>query len=200
MAGRDVDNSRDHSPAIPSRLSQEIPAQPASLRQQRQQQHHPKAQVRLDPKAALNRQTIEDQASQAYVSSARRRKPALNPLVSASEPDLLESASSPSHLSTSRPATTQPVQLNRPSRSPIPIVVRSTAPSRKIPPISSISLKASHADREAGNDHFKRGDYSAAHHDHPLPPLATQGRPLSISPSVPVLQLFASALCQSSHA
>ena len=156
-----ADNSRDHSPAIPSRLRQELPAQPAFLRQQ--QQPHPKAQARLDPKAALNRQAIDDQASQAYVSSARRRKRVLNPPVSASEPDLLESASVPKHSSTSRPATTQPVELNRPSRSPPPIVVRAPAPSRTIPPISPLSLKASHADREAGNDQFKRGDYSAAH-------------------------------------
>lgn len=156
-----ADNSRDHSPAIPSRLRQELPAQPAFLRQQ--QQHDPKAQARLHPKASLNRQAIDDQASQAYVSSARRRRPALNPPVSASEPDLLESAPLPKHSSTYRPATTQPVELNRPSGSPRPIFVRAPAPSRTIPPISPISLRASHADREAGNDQFKQGDYSAAH-------------------------------------
>jgi hypothetical protein len=154
-----ADNSRDHSPAIPSRLRPEFPAQPAFLRPTPS-----KAQPRLEPKAALNRQVIDDQASQAYVSSARRRKPASIPLVSASEPDLLESAAQPQPpRPTSRLAMDPSVQFDRSSKSPVPVVIRPPAPSRHIPSISSNSLKASHAAREAGNDQFRRGDYSAAH-------------------------------------
>jgi tetratricopeptide (TPR) repeat protein len=36
-------------------------------------------------------------------------------------------------------------------------------PTRTIPSVSAISLKASHSHREKGNEHFKRGDYSSAH-------------------------------------
>ena len=154
-----ADNSRDHSPAIPSRFRQELPAKPAFVRAQPS-----KTQPRLEPKAALNRYVIDDQASQAYVSSARRRKPASTPPPSASELDLLESAAQPQPpRSTSRLGTDQSFQSEPSSKSLLPVVFGPTAPSRDIPPISSISLKASHAARETGNDQFKRGDYAAAH-------------------------------------
>jgi tetratricopeptide (TPR) repeat protein len=150
-----ADNSRDHSPAMPSRFRQGFPAQPTDVRQQKF-----KPQTRPDSKSALNHQAIDDQASQAYISSARRRKPASRTPISESEPDLLDNASQhqPSH--PSRPATTGPSQHARPFQPPMPTTVH--PPFRNIPPISSISLKASHADREAGNNHFKRGDYSSA--------------------------------------
>lgn len=44
-----------------------------------------------------------------------------------------------------------------------PLAVRSAPPPRQIPSISSIALNASDSQREAGNAHYKRGDYSAAH-------------------------------------
>jgi UBA/TS-N domain len=158
-----ADNSRDHSPAVPSRLREEFPPQPAFLRQPQ-----PKSQPRLGPKAALNRQTLDDQASQAYVSSARRRKPASNPPISTSESDLLEIKPQSETLPPFRLATTPPRHLERPTQPTNDVVVRPTAPSRHIPQISAISLKASHAAREAGNDQFKRGDYSTAHQSYTL--------------------------------
>jgi tetratricopeptide (TPR) repeat protein len=145
-----ADNSRDHSPAIASRLRESVPPKPAFLRQQ---QPAPTA-----PRASLTRQALEEQASQAYVSSARRRKPATQPLVSASEPDLLEAV--PQQSLASRPSTTGP------GRSPKPSTLLAVWPvptPREIPPISSIALNASNRQREAGNAHYKRGDYSAAH-------------------------------------
>ena len=145
-------SSRDHSPAVPSRLRQESPAQPAFLHPQQ-----PKPQQRSDTISALNRQAIDDQASQAYVSSARR--PALRSPVLTSEVDLLEGASQVEPSFTSRPATTQD-QLSQPFP---PVAVRPPTTSRTIPQVPAISLKASHAEREAGNSHFKRGDYPAAH-------------------------------------
>lgn len=78
-----ADNSRDHSPAVPSRLREQAPAKPAFLRQQQQQPPS-------ISKAHLNRQAVDDQASQAYVSSARRRKAAVQPPVSVSNTDLLD--------------------------------------------------------------------------------------------------------------
>lgn len=152
-----ADNSRDHSPAMPSRLRQEIPVQPAYLRQQQF-----KPQPRVDNKTALNRQAIDDEASQAYTSSARRRK-AMKVPVSAAEPDLLESTPPPTIFPSTSPARTRSLQYGRLAQLPERTTVHSPASPRNIPTLSSISLKASHADREAGNQHFKRGDYSAAH-------------------------------------
>ena len=111
----------------------------------------------------MNRHAIDNQASQAYVSSARRRKPASNPPVSASEPDLLEKASTPAAQSTPRPATTHPVRRDQPTQLSPLVGIRPASLHRTIPPTSAITLKASQAEREAGNDHFQRGDYSAAH-------------------------------------
>ena len=156
--GPSADNSRDHSPAMSSRSRQEFPTQPVVLRQQQLG-----AQSRSDIKAALNRKVIDEQASQAYVSSARRPKSTPKAPASASEPDLLESASQPEPWPTNEAATNQPFQFDRPSHQSIPVALRPTAPSRRVPPVSPMSLKAFHADREAGNEQFKRGDYSAAH-------------------------------------
>jgi hypothetical protein len=147
-----ADNSRDHSPAIPSRLRDSVPSKPTFLRQQ-QQQPAPMA-----ARASLSRQAIEEQASQAYVSSSRRRKPATQQPVSTSEPDLLDARSQQSQ--PSRPSTTEP---NRSPQTSIPLAPRLATPAREIPHISSIALNASNSQREAGNAHFKRGDYSAAH-------------------------------------
>ena len=145
-----ADNSRDHSPSIPSRLRDSVPPKPTFLRQQQP--------APTTARASLSRQAIEEQASQAYVSSSRRRKPATQPLVSASEPDLLDARSQQSL--PSRLPTTEPSRLPQPS---IPLAPRPATPTREIPHISSIALNASNSQREAGNAHFKRGDYSAAH-------------------------------------
>ena len=154
-----ADNSRDHSPAFPSRLREAHSPQPAFLRQQQSpktisQQNIPSS------RAALSRQANEDQAAQAYVSSARRRKPPTQPPGAASEPDLLEGASRAQP--PMRPASSKPTQPT-PSPKPTQIAVRPSAPTRNIPSVSAMSLKASHSHREKGNEHFKRGDYSSAH-------------------------------------
>ncbi|KAJ9629166.1 auxilin-like clathrin-binding protein required for normal clathrin function [Knufia peltigerae] len=156
-------SSRDHSPAIPHRLRESIPQkQPAFLRQQTPS---PAATSR----AALNRTAADDEAAQAYVSSARRRKPPANsqPVVSASEPDLLDGNfkdAARSQQGSRAAATAMP-----PSRSQsqpyrhTDIPVRPPPPTRTIPTVTAISLQASHSHREKGNEHFKRGDYSSAH-------------------------------------
>lgn len=151
------DNSRDHSPAIPSRLRDSIPQQqPASSRP-----FFPEAS---SSRSSLTKAAAEEQAARAYVSSARRRKPQLasQVIVSASEPDLLEggykdtAATAATFPSSSFRSQSQPVRQAKPA-------VRPAAPTRTIPSISNISLKACHSHREKGNEHFKLGDYSSAH-------------------------------------
>lgn len=151
-------NSRGQSPAMPTHFRQEFPVQPAFLHQQR-----PQARSRLDLKAALNRQAIDDEASQAYVSTARKRQTAFKPSLSVSEPDLLENTLPPSPSSATQPAPIQTSRADPASQPAKPAVRLPPALSRKIPPTAPLSLKASHADRAAGNDYFKRGDYNAAH-------------------------------------
>lgn len=152
-----ADTSRDHSPAIPSRLRQEPPVNLSF-----QNQHQLKSQQRSDARAALNRQALDNEASQAYVSSARRRKPASNPLKFASQPDYLEKASTPEAQATPRPSMTHSLSREQSSKPPPPAAIRPASLSRTSPPTPALSLKASQADREAGNDHFRRGDYAAA--------------------------------------
>ncbi|KIW12114.1 hypothetical protein PV08_09388 [Exophiala spinifera] len=158
-----ADSSRDHSPAIPHRLRESLPQkQPAFLRQQTPS---PAATSR----AALNRATADEQAAQAYVSSARRRRaPASEqPVDPASEPDLLDGNFKAT--SEPQPAPRTAARASPPARSqPQPhrqtgMAVRPPPPSRTIPAVSAISLQASHSHREKGNEHFKRGDYSSAH-------------------------------------
>lgn len=170
MFDTSTDNSRDHSPAVPSRLRESHSPQPAFARQQ--QQDPLAGMMRPKPQQAprssrdmLSKQAAEEQASQAYVSSARRRKPATpTPSALQQEGDLLEGSSSAQSLP-SRPTTrSAPPQQQRPSPKPAtPIASRPPPPTRTIPSISTIALKASYTARVEGNNHFKRGDYSAAH-------------------------------------
>ena len=147
-------NSRDHSPAIPSRLRETVQppitrgssAVPAS---------------RDEPRTKLTRQNVEEQASQAYVSSARRRRPAAASRPAVPPPtdnDLLENSSATLDSSATHKS---PIKPSAPKPKNVPF--RATVPSRNIPQVSPISLKASHSHREAGNASFKRGDFSSAH-------------------------------------
>lgn len=145
-----ADTSRDHSPAIPSRLREGVPPKPAFLR--------PQQSSAPAPKVTLSRAAVEEQASQAYVSSARRRKAPIAVSASASERDLLNNTA-PSTLPL-RPAASRSSQSATVAAK---TVVKPIAPPRTIPPVSAIALKASNSQREAGNAHFKRGDYSSAH-------------------------------------
>lgn len=150
-----VDSSRDHSPVVPSRLREAASPQPAFMRQQ---QAKPPPQ-QAPSRATLNRQANEEQAAQAYVSSARRRKPAAPaPAAAASEPDLFAAPSQANP--PPRPVSSRPAQ---PSAKAAPIATRPPPPKRDVPAIPPMSLKTSHTAREAGNAHFKRGDYSSAH-------------------------------------
>ncbi len=154
--------SRDHSPAMPSRLRESIPTkQPAFLRQQTPS---PAGTSR----STLNRTAAEDQAAQAYVSSARRRKPqpAAQPSISGPEPNLLEGSFRGVAPRVQPPLKIATNPVSRPQSQPVrraETPVRPPPPTRTIPTVSAISLQACHSHREKGNEHFKRGDYSSAH-------------------------------------
>ena len=163
MGASGLDRSREHSPALPSQLRESNPQQkPAFLRQQNQPPP-------VSQRVTLNRAAAEEQAAQAYVSSARRRKPQpsapTQPTAPVGGDDLLEGGFK--DISTSPPARSTPALSS--SRSPSQPIrrtatpVRPPAPQRNIPSVSPISLKAVHSHREKGNEHFKRGDYSSAH-------------------------------------
>jgi hypothetical protein len=116
-----------------------------------------------DPKSRLNKQVIEEQGSQAYVSPARRKKttpqpPSSEPKPFTEEPDLLSSQAPSRNLPTRsqqpspRPAASQPLP-----KAPAP------KPARQIPHLDPSALQLSTRHRSDGTAHFKRGDYASAH-------------------------------------
>ena len=151
-----ADNSRDHSPVVPSRLREAASPQPAFMRQQ---QLPPRPTPMAAPRTALSRQANEDQAAQAYVSSARRRRPQATPAAAVSDTSLMEGSTRTA--APPRPSSSKPPIAQLPKGAPI--VTRPPPPFRQIPPVSDMKLKACHSHREKGNEYFKRGDYSSAH-------------------------------------
>lgn len=138
-------SSRDQSPAMPK-------PPPETAAAPRWQQTAP------DPRSRVSKQAIEEQSAQAYISPARRKKATPQPPPQP-EPDLFTSASS------------RPVQPARTSHNPSPvpskpstlIPTRPKALPRQIPPLSAAARDQSTKHRLAGTEHFKRGDYAAAH-------------------------------------
>ena len=117
--------------------------------------------VSRDPKAKLSRQAIEEEASHAYISPARRKKTTTKPPPTDQEPDLLFESSQSSYrpTSTSSRATPAPKAVERPT---ISVPTRSTPPKRNFPAISPFALQASTKARQEGTLAFKRGDYALA--------------------------------------
>ncbi|XXH00499.1 hypothetical protein Hte_006845 [Hypoxylon texense] len=152
-------NSRDQSPALPSRSSAHASGAPKW-----QQAAQPSSR---DPRARLNQQAIEEQSAQAYVSPARRKK-AMPPPVQRPEPepDLLFSQSAQPSFQTRPPRSAQaPTSTAKtPSRTPSkPLSPRPPPPTRNIPAVASSVLQTSTRHRNEGTAHFKRGDFDAAH-------------------------------------
>lgn len=151
------DTSRMQSLTLAARRDRNMP-QPKFLQQQ----------TVHDPRARLNKQAVEEQASEAYISPARRKKPTPKPPIEQKqpppepEPDLLFGDSQPSRTQaatqrsrpppppSSRPATTN----HLPTRPP--------PPKRTIPPLNPSALQSSNKARLAGTETFKRGDYAEA--------------------------------------
>lgn len=122
-----------------------------------------------DPKSRLNKQAIEEQSSQAYVSPARRKKTTPQPPAEPKpqfneEPDLLFSSNAPSQSLPSRSAQPSPRPAVTPSHTPRKTPTpRPAAPARKIPHLDPTALQTSTRHRAEGTAHFKRGDYASAH-------------------------------------
>ncbi|EEP78940.1 predicted protein [Uncinocarpus reesii 1704] len=114
-----------------------------------------------DSRSRLSRLAADEQASEAYVSPARRRK--TTPKLSA-EPalDLLEGTTKPSQPLRAAASPSPARTPSRPTASP-PIAPRPKVSPRQIPPVSNSTLLASHKHRQDGAAAFKRGDYAAAH-------------------------------------
>ena len=114
-----------------------------------------------DPRAKLSRQAIEEEASQAYISPARRKRliPKASPIDQ--EPDLLfnSSQSSHRHAVTFSSARTDPQAVKNHTT---PLSTRPPPPKRNVPAISPFARQASTKARQEGTLAFKRGDYALA--------------------------------------
>ena len=146
---------------------QELSGPPPSLRSrdpEKQSMPQPKflqQQSARDTRAKLNRQDIEEEASQAYISPARRKKTTPKAPPTKQEPDLLFDSSQSPHRPapiSSRPAPTSHV-VKHPTTSP---PARPPTLKRNVPAISSFALQASTKARQEGTMAFRRGDYALA--------------------------------------
>lgn len=124
----------------------------------------------VDPRSRINKQEIEEQSAQAYISPARRKKTTPQPQPEARPPppepevDLLFESNQPAR------AHARPAQRPSPhaaESSPNPPAPRPqaqpTRPARQIPPLTDSALHTSTKHRLEGTAHFKRGDFAAAH-------------------------------------
>ncbi|KAH6655167.1 hypothetical protein BKA67DRAFT_516060 [Truncatella angustata] len=150
-------HSRDRPQDLPTRPAAQASSVP------RWQQSQPGA----DPKARLNKQLVEEQSAQAYVSPARRKKATPQPQAASTEPevDLFSTtapvASKPQPQRSSQPSSAATNQFSQPASRAI--TPRPAAPTRQIPSLAPAVLQASTKHRLDGTAHFKRGDYDAAH-------------------------------------
>lgn len=145
------DRPRDLSPRMPMPPPERERVSPAPRWQQT---------ALPDPRSRITKQAIEEQSAQAYISPARRKKPATQPAPSHAEFDLL-SSQAPAQPARPAQASYRPSPIN--SKPPTPIPTRPKAPPRQIPPLSPTALTNSTQHRLAGTTHFKRGDYASAH-------------------------------------
>ncbi|KAI1260417.1 hypothetical protein F5Y18DRAFT_251951 [Xylariaceae sp. FL1019] len=154
---------RDRSPALPMR-----PGGQSGPPKWQQQTQYSSRSGSADPRARLNKQAIDEQSAQAYVSSARRKKTTPQPAPE-SEPepevDLLfgSSAPPPAQPRPQRSAQPSPAVQPSPQASSRPITTRPAPLTRSVPSITAAILQASTRHRLEGTAHFKRGDYDAAH-------------------------------------
>lgn len=175
--GRSASNgsSRDQSPVV------------AGVPKWQQQAQYPS---RLDPRARVSKQAVEEESAQMYVSPARRKKMTPQPRVeevrsAQQESDLLFTSSAPPKTgspSPHRPAKSSPAptQPPRAQHRPSPPVSK-PRPARQVPTLSPIALQTSTKHRLDGTAHFKRGDYAAAHASYSISLQAIpQAHPLAI--------------------
>ena len=152
----------------------DLPSRPRETRQQRPA--IPQETMAKDPRRKLSRQAVEDEAAQAYVSPARRRKAGTKPAASSSssspppppppgppDPDLLfwsDQNAPPNVQPRQRPTSTAPIRPLPSAKAPT--ITRASAPKRITPPISPSAVQQSTSSRKLGTEAFKRGDYAGA--------------------------------------
>lgn len=136
---------------------QRSPAREQSMRPPAFMQQQMRSQAR-DPKSGLNRQVVEEQSAQAYVSPARRKRPVPQPPPEQNV-DLFESPAPPVPPKASAAPTQRP-QKSSPSAT---LPARPKAPPRQIPAVSQEALVSTHRQRDKGTEAYKRGDYALAH-------------------------------------
>ncbi len=148
------------------------------------------------PATKLSRQEVENQTAQAYVSPARRKRPTPQPPPQPTTPkpdeaiDLFGSVK-PSSTTKVEPTAflTKAVPATKPSSTPPP-PQKLNAPRRVVPTVSTSVLERSAVHRKTGGEHFKRGDYVAAHEsytaaltglpaDHPIAIIILSNRALT---------------------
>ena len=150
---------RESNPANNLRFSKPDPSmildQPRNVNLSRSQTREPSFMA--DPRSKLRQQAVEDQASQAYISPARRKKTA--PKSTSSEMNTL-----PSESQRELPGLQPKAELISKLRSEDnhPISTQPPQVARKVPQISSISLQAATSHRQAGTAAFKLGNYAQA--------------------------------------
>ena len=114
-----------------------------------------------DQRVKLSRQAIEREASQAYISPARRKKTTPKEPPTDPGPDLLldssQSSYRPALASSIAKTNSQPVKDHT-----APLPTRASTPKRNIPAISPFALQASTKARQDGTLAYKRGDYALA--------------------------------------
>lgn len=114
-----------------------------------------------DSRAKLSRQAIEEEASQAYISPARRKKTAAKAPATEQEPDLLFDSAQSSYQPA--PAASRPTPATQATKRPTTTLpTRPPPPNRSFPAISPFALQASTKARRDGTLAFKRGDYALA--------------------------------------
>ena len=119
-----------------------------------------------DPKSRVSKQVIEEQASEAYISPARRKKttpkPPAQPKPIYPESDLLFEASQQSkpQASISRSQSQPHTTSHNPTTTALS--TRSPPPKRTYPTLSPSALQNYTRYRSAGTAAFKRGDYAEA--------------------------------------
>lgn len=145
-------------------VSQEFskpPPQSPPIEPPKQSMPQPKQLTSRDLRAKLSRQAIEEEASQAYISPARRKKTTPKAPPTEQEPDLLFSSSQTSDHP--KPISTRPKPAPQATKRPTTTLpTRPPPPTRKIPTISPFALQASTKARQEGTLAFERGDYALA--------------------------------------
>jgi hypothetical protein len=172
---------QQRNPASQDRMVQPLPSRP-----DRRDTSSPSLASNSRSASRLTRNELET-SQEAYISPARRRKP--QPTSEPLREDLIQ-PSLPSRqksplASPPIPANNNPFSNGTSRQPPKPVskpvsksstpTPRSQAPPRRIPSVSPTTLSSSAAQRKAGSEAFKRGDFTEAHTAYtaalsPLPP------------------------------